>query len=529
MKKNLQFRLIVILAVIVGCVVALLPSPGERINLGLDLKGGIHLVLGVRTEEAVEAEVNQTRDRMETDLREKKIPLRESRVTSSYQIELLGIPEDQRRAAEQYLEEYSGSWTINRRFSSGEVDFVVEMMPVARRSLQELTVRQARETIQKRVDQYGVAEPTITIYGSGSVKDQIIVELPGVDDPDRVINLIESTARLELKLVHPTLGGPFANEQAAIQAHGGRLPEDYEMVPYQDPTETAGQTMYMVVKKAASITGQHLKNARRSEDSLTGRSEVVFFLNSEGVRLFSRTTEQNVGNRLAIVLDGEVRSAPNISERINTDSARITGSFSAEQADDLALILRSGALPASIAILERRSVGPSLGLDSIWSGVTASVAGLALVVLAMLIIYRLSGVNAIICLVINVLILLAALAYFNATLTLPGIAGIILTIGMAVDANVLIFERIKEELRLGKTIRSALDAGFSRVFWTIMDTNLTTLIAALFLFQFGTGPIRGFAVTLAVGLVANIFAATFVSRTLFDSILQRRQVQRISI
>lgn len=529
MKRKLQYRVIVVIAVLAVSLFSLYPSPAEKINLGLDLKGGIHLVLQVNTEEAVEAEVRQTRDRIEADLRQKNIPFNETRVTPNFEIEILGVPRDQRGAAEDYLNQFSGSWSRRTRLGEGQMDFVVEMNPSARVQIRELAVRQAREIIANRIDLYGVAEPSITVYGSGDVKDQVIVELPGVDDPDRVINLIESTAKLELKLVHPTQGGPYPTREAALQAFNNNLPADYEILPSRDVSGNGGQGSFLVVRRAPSITGQHLKNARRSEDEITGRSEVVFFLTSDGVRLFTQATEQNVGNSLAIVLDNEVRTYPRIDERISTDSARITGNFTIEESDDIALVLRSGALPASIDILERRSVGPSLGLDSIRSGVAASIAGLTLVVLAMLIYYRLSGVNAIFSLTVNLLIILAALAYFRATLTLPGIAGVILTIGMAVDANVLIFERIKEELRLGKTIRSAVEAGFDRVFTTILDTNLTTLIAALFLFQFGTGPIRGFAVTLAVGLVANIFAATFVSRTIYELVLHRREVQKLSI
>jgi preprotein translocase subunit SecD len=255
----------------------------------------------------------------------------------------------------------------------------------------------------------------------------------------------------------------------------------------------------------------------------------VFYLNAEGVSLFGDATGQNVGNRLAIVLDDRVVSAPNIDERIDTESARITGSFTPEEAQDLALVLRTGALPAKLNILEERSVGPSLGRDSIIRGVYSMALGMSLVVLGMLIVYKLSGINAIVCLVVNLMILLAGLASLQATLTLPGIAGVILTIGMAVDANILIFERIKEELRLGKTVRSAVEAGFQRVFRTILDTNITTLVAAIFLFQFGTGPLQGFAVTLAFGLLANIFTATFISRTLFAILLQNREVSKLSI
>jgi preprotein translocase subunit SecD len=401
------------------------------------------------------------------------------------------------------------------------------MGAAAQRALKELTVRQVREILARRIDQYGVAEPTITVYGDDA--DQIIVELPGVEDFDRVMNLIGTAAKLELRLVHPDHQQSFESRDAILRLFNNRVPAEYEILPYRDRTETAGKTLYMVVRKAASISGTHLKNARREEDPFTGRSEVSFFLNSEGVRLFSDVTGRNVNKLLAIALDGEIRVAPRIESRINTESARITGYFTAEQADDLALMLRSGALPAEIVVLENRSIGPSLGLDSIRSGLQASAMGLILVVMGMLIVYRVSGVNAIFCLVLNLLFLLGCLAYFGATLTLPGIAGVILTIGMAVDANILIFERIKEEIRLGKTVRSAVESGFGRVFSTIIDTNVTTLVAALFLFQFGTGPVRGFAVTLAIGLLANIFTATFVSRTIFTIFLQRREVSELSI
>lgn len=528
MTKSLKYRLVFILIVLVTSIVLFYP-PGERINLGLDLRGGIHLVLQVNVRDALEVEVDQTRERIETDLSSEDIRFQEIQVNEDLGIKILGVPQDQQGALEDYFRNFSASWNYRSRFESERIDYVLSMTGATQRALADRTVRQAKETIQNRVDQYGVAEPSITVYGSGDTKDQIIVELPGVDDPGRVINLIKSTARLELKLVHDRSGGPFGSREEGLEVFSGALPSDYELLPYRNAGETGAQISFLAVRKAPSVTGKHLKNARRSQDNFSGRAEVVFFLNSEGVRLFSRITEKNVGNRLAIVLDDEVRTAPNISEAITTDSARITGNFTPEQAEDLALVLRAGALPASIRILQNRIVGPSLGMDSIRSGIMASVVGLVLVVSGMLVVYRLSGLNAIACLTLNLLILLGVLASFRATLTLPGIAGVILTIGMAVDANILIFERIKEELALGKTVRTAVDAGFRRVLGTIFDTNLTTLIAALFLFQFGTGPVRGFAVTLAVGLLANIFTATFVSRTFFGLVLQRRTVERLSV
>ncbi len=527
MNKKLRYRLILIAVVILVSGVLFYKN---RINLGLDLQGGIHLVLQVQTEDALEAEVDQARERWENGLREQEVSFTETRVTGQ-KVEILGVPQESGDAAETYLDGWVPNWSYQSRAREGKLDFSVQMSPGYRKTLAATSVRQAREIIARRIDQYGVTEPTITVYGSGDIPDQIIVELPGVEDFERVKGLIKNTARLELKVTHPdrALRGPFLSREAALQAFNNSLPDDLEILPYRDRDNTSPQDSYMVVRKAAAITGQHLKNAQRSQDPYTGAAEVVFYLNSEGVQRFGDTTGANVGNQLAIVLDDVIQSAPNINERIDTESARITGSFTPEQAQDLALVLRSGALPAKMSFLEERSVGPSLGRDSIVRGVYASALGVTLVVLGMLFVYRLSGVNAIICLALNLLILVGVLAYFRATLTLPGIAGVILTIGMAVDANILIFERIKEELRLGKTVRAAVEAGFGRVFSTILDTNITTLVAALFLFQFGTGPVRGFAVTLAVGLVANIFTATFVSRTIFTWALHNREVSRLSI
>ncbi len=525
MNKKLKYRVLLIaLVLVVSCVMLFL----KDLNLGLDLRGGVHLVLQVETEEALDQELNQTRERIETQLRERDIVFSNVTVAENV-IEVNGVTLSGEDAVDDYLSQFTPAWSYRSRTRDELVTFSMEMTPAYRKTLATQSVSQARNIVAKRVDQYGVAEPTITVYGSGAIQDQIIVELPGVDDFERIKDLIKSTARLELKLVHPTKGGPYNTTEDARSAFAGDFPVDYEILPYRDRNIDAGKTMYLVVKKAASISGKHLKNARRSQDPFTGRSEVLFYMNSEGVNLFAEATGANVGNRLAIVLDDLVRSAPNIEARIDSESARITGGFTVEEADDLALILRSGALPAKLRILEERSVGPSLGRDSIMRGVYASLLGLLLVMAGMVVVYRVSGINALVCLSLNLLILMAVLAYFGATLTLPGIAGIILTIGMAVDANILIFERIKEELRLGKTPRASVDSGFSRVFGTIIDTNVTTLVASLFLFQFGTGPVKGFAITLAVGLLANIFTATFVSRTFFNLLLNNRDLKELSI
>ena len=525
--KNVRNRLLVILAV--GSLSVLMFWPlNEKINLGLDLRGGIHLIVQVQTEDAIQAEVDQAREQIESRLIDQGVAGLSVVRADGLSILISGFGADQESLVREEVEQWENSYTYSTATSEGQRNYRMDMLVAMANFLRNQAVNQARTIISRRIDQYGVAEPTISIYGSGDVKDQIIIELPGVDDPERVKDLIGETGKLELKLVHPQYRASYASQRDALAAFNDLLPSEYEIVPQRARTPGDERT-FLVVRRATVLTGSHLKNARRSEDNLTGRSEVSFFLNAEGVNLFSTATGEHVGELLAIVLDGEVYSAPNIEGQINTEQARITGDFSIEEADDLALVLRSGALPARILFLENRTIGPSLGLDSIRKGVRASLLGMVLVALVMLLIYRFSGLNAVICLLLNLSILLGVLAYFRATLTLPGIAGIILTIGMAVDANILIFERIKEELKLGKTIRAAVEAGFEKVFSTIIDTNVTTLVAALFLYQFGTGPLKGFAITLAIGLLANIFTAVFVSRTFFLVLLQRREVQRLSI
>ncbi|HRR55777.1 MAG TPA: hypothetical protein P5057_02335, partial [Acidobacteriota bacterium] len=350
MNRRLKYKLLFIALVTVLSLVMLYRY---QLNLGLDLRGGMHLVLQVETQDVIDEELNQMRERLVTDLRNRQAGFSEIRV-SAEGIEILGVDPESRLVVEEVLDPLAPAWTYRSRAREGRADYFLQMAVAYRRQLAEQAVRQAREIIAQRVDQFGVAEPTITIYGGGEVQDQIIVELPGIEDFERVKDLIRSTARLELKLTHPDPAkrGPFPSREAALAAFDHNLPDEYEILPYLDRRVAGGQTQYMVVRKAASLTGQHLKNARRSIDQLTGRSEVVFFLNSEGVRLFAETTAANVNNQLAIVLDGVIRSAPNINERIDTESARITGSFTPEEAEDLALVLRSGALPADLRVLE---------------------------------------------------------------------------------------------------------------------------------------------------------------------------------
>ena len=389
-------------------------------------------------------------------------------------------------------------------------------------------VTQAVQTIRNRIDQFGVSEPVIQPTSSGQ---RIVVQLPGVDDPERVRRLIKSTAFLEFRIVrYPKGGGGVPTREEILNSYGGKLPDDIEILDGdardRQTSEVTGKSYY-AVEKRRTVTGRDLNNARPSHGQF-GEPIVEFGLTPAGAEAFSTLTGSNVHSGLAIVLDGRVVSAPVINSRIS-DRGQIEGGFTEQSAQDLATVLRSGALPASITYLEERTVGPSLGRDSIEDGLRAGIVGTLLVVITMLAYYHLSGLNAILALVLNILILFGGMGAFHSTLTLPGIAGIILTIGMAVDANVLVFERIREEMRAGRTVRSAIDQGFERAFTSIIDTHVTTLISALFLFQFGTGPIKGFAVTLTIGLLASIFTAVFVSRWMFDLVLSRRRVQRISI
>ncbi len=393
------------------------------------------------------------------------------------------------------------------------------------RNVRDMAVKQALETIRNRVDQFGVSEPVIQRQGIEG--QRILVQLPGVDDPGRVKELIGKTALLELKEV---MAGPGPDRQALLAKLGGSVPADAEVVT-GDRKDFEGHVIgreYYLLKRAAIVSGRELRSARRSQDQY-GQPAVSFSLIPAAAGKFGKFTESHIGTNMAIVLDRKVMSAPVIRGRIS-DEGIIEGSFSVKEAEDLALVLRAGALPASITYLEERTVGPSLGHDSVVRGVRAAVAGLIIVMLFMLAYYRWSGLNANVALLLNLIILMGAMAYFGATLTLPGIAGVILTIGMAVDANVLVFERIREELDVGKTVKSAIEAGFARAFGTILDANLTTLIAALFLFQFGTGPVKGFAVTLSIGILASVFTAVFVSRTLYMMILAGKdRVESLSI
>ncbi|MGH9787111.1 MAG: protein translocase subunit SecD [Candidatus Acidiferrales bacterium] len=545
MNPNLRTKAVIILGVILICAVgltcfekgvdaktrfrfptsltALRENVSSRINLGLDLRGGIHLILQVQVDEAVNAETDQVAERLKTLLREQDIRFEATRKTDPTHVQVLGIPLDQIAPARDFLQGAYGGDYILGTLSGEQSGLVLEMTPAKVARIHQDTLRASITTLDRRVNALGVAEPVIAEHGRGEW--EILVQLPGVDDPARVKSILQSTALLEIKLVHD---GPFATEADALGKYGGILPPDAILVQEAPAAnrQSAAVPQWYLIDRSAVVSGTDLRTARAELDPETGTTyQVSFSLSRDAAARFGPFTERNINRPLCIVLDNKIRSVANIKQRIE-DSGRITGTFSLQEASDLALVLQSGALPASIKYLEERAVGPSLGADSIRAGFTAVLAGFAAVVVFMFFYYRLSGVNAFVSLLLNLLILMAALAYAGATLTLPGIAGILLTIGMAVDANVLVFERIREELRAGKGVVSAVENGFDRAFVTIFDTNATTIIAALFLFSFGTGPIRGFAITLGVGLVANVFAAVYVSRAMFEFILGRQGAGR---
>jgi len=491
----------------------------KQLKLGLDLKGGVHLVLRVQTDDALRLETEQEMERLRQELQTRGVTATNIALVSPVEFKVEGV----QPAQDAVLRQAAGEIQANFDRSSGAGGtYSFTMKPNVQNNLREEAVVQARETIERRVNELGVTEPSIAQQGQSG--DQILVQLPGVSDVNRAKEIIQSTGLLELKIVEQ---GPSPTKETLMQ--NGQVPQGMEIVPGLSgtPGDTSG-TVYYLVRRVAAVTGIDLRNARPTVDE-NNQPAVSFTLSSEGGRKFGKVTSENIGRQLAIILDGRVQSAPRIDGRITTDG-RITRSFTQEEVQNLSLILRSGALPATLTYLQERTVGPTLGADSIRSGVLASIVGLLLVVMFMLVYYRLSGVNAVVALIFNLVILLGLMAYIGAVMTLPGIAGFVLTMGIGVDSNVLIFERIKEELEAQRGVRASINAGFGRVFWTLVDTHIAALISCAFLFQFGTGPIRGFAVTLFIGLVSNLFTSIFVSKALFEMALSRRhQVAALSI
>ncbi len=517
MKKELLWRLILIVAITAGCLWSMFPLK-ERINLGLDLRGGSHLVMEVQTGDAIRADRNDAHDFLVEKLKKEGITAGEAQFPADNTFSII-VPADSIKEARVQAEDDLPGWSADYSGTTLTLKMAGNML----KDREDKAVQQALQTISNRVDALGLAEPIILREGTSN---RIVVQLPGVDDPERVKDIIKATAVLDLKLVDK---GPAENREDLIQAYAGSVPAHVEIIggKYKDESGRTIRNFYAVEKKAA-VSGRDLKNARRSMDRYN-QPAVEFSLNAQGAKKFAKVTGENINRRLAIILDNQVMSAPNIKAQIS-DSGIIEGSFDIQEAEDLALTLRSGSLPASVIYLEERTVGPSLGQDSINRGVKSGLIGLLIVAVFMLFYYRLAGVNAVTALCLNIVILLGVMAYFRAVLTLPGIAGVVLTIGMAVDANVLIFERIREEILLGKSVKAAIQLGFSRAMSAIVDSNLTTIISALFLFQFGTGPIKGFAVTLIIGLCASMFTAIFVSRSIFDFFFKyRERVETLSI
>jgi preprotein translocase subunit SecD len=518
MAKNLRWKVLIILGV-VGLAVWSFYPPDQKIKLGLDLKGGVQLVLRVQTDGALKLETQTTADRLMERLKTANITTSGMTVNGPISFTINGITADQDGAFRNNLTEVD----VNYDRTSGAGSYTFTLKPNIVVQLREDTVNQALQTIERRVNDLGVAEPLVARH---SAADQIMVQLPGVTDVARAKEIIRSTAQLELKAVEQ---GPFSDENAAKAALGNNIPPDMEILPgtiEAGPGQPAS-TGYYVVRRVPAVTGRDLRTARPTLDE-NNRPAVSFSLNQDGARKFGAFTQANIGRQLGIVLDKRVQSAPVIQSRID-DEGRITGNFTNQEAQDLSLKLRSGALPADMTYLEERTVGPSLGADSIRAGVLSAIGGLTLVTIFMLVYYKAAGINALISIAVNLIILLGLMAYAGATMTLPGIAGFILTIGMGVDSNVLIFERIKEELRTAKGVKQAVSAGFDRVLLTILDTHVASLISAAFLFNFGTSSIRGFALTLTIGLLANVFTAYFVSRTIFEATLTGRTVQKLSI
>lgn len=524
MDKSLIWRGALIVAIVAGFALFAFPLK-DKINLGLDLRGGSHLELEVLTEDALKAETGKDVARVLQELADAGVATASAPEQELNAFVVRGVPADKDNVLSDVIEDFLPSWGFRR--SGGDLRF--QRRNEETNDIRERTVRQALQTIRNRVDQFGVSEPIIQ-RRLGS--DRIVLQLPGVDDPERVKSIIKSTAFLEFRLVDNLGNNPaIADTQAdLLSLYGGSLSSTVEIfseIVRDSFGEAVGERYYGLEKKQV-ITGRDLKTARPSLGEFND-AVVQFSLTPDGASRFGDVTGNNIGRQLAIVLDGKVQSAPSINGRI-TNTGIISGGFTQTEVEDLSMVLRSGALPAGINILSETTVGPTLGQESIDQGLRAGLIGAGFVVLMMLFVYKGSGINAIVALSINFVLVFGALAYLGATLTLPGLAGIVLTIGMAVDANVLVFERIKEELRNGRTVKAAVSSGFGKALSSVLDANITTLIAAMFLFNFGTGPVRGFAVTLSIGILASVFTALIVSRWVFEVILSRSQrIETLSI
>ena len=532
MQKNLLVKTGIIVAILLIFVYGMLgpklfsgaglkASLLDRIHLGLDLKGGTHLILQVMVNDAVGAQSDHAVELLKDELQKAKVPFADIGKVDNQpeKVVIKGAPLDASSTVRGIVSDRLQDYDV---VAGAENSWILTMKPQVLTELKDRTLEQSIEAIRQRVDSLGVSEPLIQKNGLGD--NQILVQLPGVDDPGRVKEIIQSTARLELReaLDH---GQSYPTEQAALQAHQGILPANSVVMPSK-PRRGEQEGGFIIVSRIPVVSGTDIRSADPGNKSDTNEPIVNFYLTAAAGKKFGAFTAAHSKDsadpsNLAIVLDNRVITAPSINSQIN-DSGIIEGGFTEESAKDLAMLLRSGALPASLHYLTERTVGPSLGADSIRAGVKAAIAGMTAVLIFMLIYYRGAGFNADLALILNLVILLGFMGFFGAVLTLPGIAGVILTVGMGVDSNVLIFERIREELRNGKAPAAAVDQGFDRAWTTILDTHVTTIVSALILFFVGTGPVSGFGLTLIFGLLANLFTAVFVSRVIFDAVLSRK-------
>lgn len=531
--SNLKWKALIIVLTSLVCLYGIIGLPkskdelianwSQNIKLGLDLRGGTLLVLQVQLQDAFKAEATTQVERIKEELNRQGIPF--SAVEIDYEptslddaertsIAVKGVPGDRISTFRSAMTELMPAWNLTGVSST---DYRLEIKTTEALELKRQTLDGAMQTIESRINGLGLAEASVQQRGGADSEAEILISLPGLDDPARVKSILQTAAMLEL---YEVKGGPYPRQEDAYGANGGVLPLGTKLIRSTTRAGEQGEGWFLVARTPV-ITGRDLRDSRPMQDEF-GKWETSFVLSQESKGRFGRFTEANVNNRLAIVLDNQVRSAPVIQSRID-DQGRITGAGTQQEASDLALVLRAGSLPAGVQYLQEQTVGPSLGADSIRQGLTAAAAGIGLVIICMLVYYRMSGINATVALILNALILVGVLAYLDAVLTLPGIAGIILLIGMAVDSNVLIFERIREELAAGKAVLAAIDNGFSKAFLTIIDTHVTTVVSCAFLFMFGTPAIRGFAVTLVIGLVANVFTAIFVSRAIFQWVVSRQR------
>jgi preprotein translocase subunit SecD len=533
LSKSLSWRAAIVAFAVLMSFVYLMPSltsefpgwwsnllPRDKIHLGLDLQGGMHLVLEVGSLKAVESHLERVVEELKRDLRRTKIRYVELKRVGNDRITLTLMRSEDKDSFEKMAEaNYPDFDEISVPDNEDQPSFQLSLLPRAKSRIMKMAVDQALETIRNRIDQFGVSEPDIRPQED----NRILVQLPGIKDPKRAVDLIGKTALLEFKLVD--------EDHSVEEALKGNIPPGDEIL-YEvtiDPKTGHEKKIPFLLKKRTLITGEYITDARVQFDSQYSEPYVSLSFDARGARLFEQITGQNIKKRLAIVLDKKVNSAPVIQDKISGGKAQITGRFTTDEARDLAIILRAGALPAPVKIIEDRTVGPSLGKDSIEKGFKSMIIGGLVVVIFMVVYYGISGIITDLALLFNIVIIMAGLAFFGATLTLPGIAGIILTIGMSVDANVLIFERIREELRLGKTARASIEGGYGKALVTILDAQVTTLIAALVLFQFGTGPVRGFAVTVSIGIIGSLFTAIFVTRIIFDYLYVQRRMKKLSI